>query len=578
MDKNMIEDFSTQYTATVKDVASLVQQIDINKPTENVLSQDSTDLEILKFQAESQAITIGKLLTFIKNAVPLQEMAQEGPGTSPITVQEQKQYLEKIGKENFLATRMAQKRQDEQQQKKDTGGYFDDSRDPICTIPHSIATNTIPNVSDSALKLLSTFKGDTNQEAENLKHFLRAIYDVATTNNLNEKCVQNMLVRKLVGTARRIIDKYLTIFEANSPPTLRQIILKLEDRFMSEWSPEIATAKLSVYTKKPLQTYQALEGDISELVFLAARSVESSTRSEWIRNKEISVFKQAVSEEDKQLLYNENQSRSLSGLEKMNLSQMVDYLLKLYSEKKASATVSNLTSTPLFDDDSMQPITDKSKTKLKNKTNGNHSHNTHDKRHRNQHSFNNGSTDDTSDFEDDRQFIKADIKEEIAEIDEQYFDNADDGSDSNSSSDDEKHSNDRQHGNGNNFQTIRSNRNYNYNADWNDRKPSRFVTNRMVRVNNNCCLKCGSPDHKFEQVTKCVYGEERLMTKPCFNCQEGGHHHDVCIKNQQPQDSDTEDKLDAQCRDWPAMTKQLISHRPADMKSTVEDLPSIFPY
>ena len=109
----MIEGFSTQYTATVKDVASLVQQIDINKPTENVLSQDSTDLEILKFQAESQAITIGKLLTFIKNAVPLQEMAQEGPGTSPITVQEQKQYLEKIGKENFLATRMAQKRQDE---------------------------------------------------------------------------------------------------------------------------------------------------------------------------------------------------------------------------------------------------------------------------------------------------------------------------------------------------------------------------------------------------------------------------------------------------------------------------------
>ena len=37
------------------------------------------------------------------------------------------------------------------------------------------------NVQDSALKLINTFSGDKEKEAENLKTFLRAIFDVVLT-------------------------------------------------------------------------------------------------------------------------------------------------------------------------------------------------------------------------------------------------------------------------------------------------------------------------------------------------------------------------------------------------------------
>ena len=60
------------------------------------------------------------------------------------------------------------------------------------------------------------------------------------------------------------------------------------------------------------------------------------------------------------------------------------------------------------------------------------------------------------------------------------------------------------------------------------------MTDKMVHVNCNSYLKCRSPAHKFEEEDKCIYGHERLMKKPCMGCQEGGHHVDVCLNNQQP--------------------------------------------
>ena len=88
---------------------------------------------------------------------------------------------------------------------------------------------------------------------------------------------------------------------------------------MSEWSSEIANSKLGVCRKNPLQTYQALETDISEFVMHETRNVYSSTRSQWMYTKGITVFKQAIDANDQQLLYTENQSRSLNGLKEMDL-------------------------------------------------------------------------------------------------------------------------------------------------------------------------------------------------------------------------------------------------------------------
>ena len=54
MDRNQIEDFSNDYPTAVQDVANLVQRVDVSNPTQNVLDKEATNLEILKFQSESQ--------------------------------------------------------------------------------------------------------------------------------------------------------------------------------------------------------------------------------------------------------------------------------------------------------------------------------------------------------------------------------------------------------------------------------------------------------------------------------------------------------------------------------------------
>ena len=64
MDRNQIEDFSNDYRTAVQDVANLVQKVDVSNPTQNVLDQEATNLEILKFQSESQRAALAKTLTF----------------------------------------------------------------------------------------------------------------------------------------------------------------------------------------------------------------------------------------------------------------------------------------------------------------------------------------------------------------------------------------------------------------------------------------------------------------------------------------------------------------------------------
>ena len=132
-----------------------------------------------------------------------------------------------------------------------SGSYFDADREPICPIPVRIGQGDIEHVNDSALKLLPTFTGDTGVEADNLKTFMRAINDVAVTNRLSETCVKAVIKRKLGGTVRRLVDSYEKEFKDETMLSLKELVSKLENRYMSEWSPQIANAKLSMYTTSP---------------------------------------------------------------------------------------------------------------------------------------------------------------------------------------------------------------------------------------------------------------------------------------------------------------------------------------
>ena len=76
-----------------------------------------------------------------------------------------------------------------------------------------------------------------------------------------------------------------------------------------------------------------------------------------------------------------------------------------------------------------------------------------------------------------------------------------------------------------------------------------------------------------------------LMTRPCFNCQEGGHHQNICIKNKKPtlgaQDPSSQEPLDQQFSKWPEATKQVPEFKPQNIPQENSKnsnwLPYLFP-
>ena len=96
-------------------------------------------------------------------------------------------------------------------------------------------------------------------------------------------------------------------------------------------------------------------------------------------------------------------------------------------------------------------------------------------------------------------------------------------------------------------------------------KPKVFVTNEMVNVSRNCCLKCDSPNHKFRNVLRCVYGQSELMAEPCQVCQRGGHQPEMCIKNKDPISEETNsqngDSRDLKDDEYPDQTQNMMENQ-----------------
>ena len=554
----------------LENITQTLDRIDLQQPENNIINKEASTYELLQIQAETQTTALNEALNFIKDILPLEERIDED-GTK-IPVQAQRDQLKEIAEKNNLITRMVQTRQREKGSKQQ---YFDNQRDPICQIPEALKTNVQNQVSDTALKLLSTFKGDTNNESDNLKTFLRNIYDVATTNQLSEGCTNNIIKRKLGGTARKILDAYTAELNQPNRPSLKETVLKLENRYMSDLQPEIAAARLAMMKIAPNQTYQSLEGDISELVTLAARAENGNTK-EWIKNRKIETFKQAIEEKDRQLLSRENQSRTINGIAELSLSEAVDFLIKTYSEKNAFIQANNLKKTNSnIDTESINKTKESTKsetpktgekTKKEDETSikdeifrlfqqSMSKSNNSSFRGRGNNRFNNrgrngrgnrgrggqrGFNHNQNGHQSNRQQTNNQQYNNNKNSNQNWNNNGSNGQPNHN-----YNRNNSQRGN-NHFNRGRGNRSYqgggpqssnnrgwnksNYRGNNKNNTPRKFVTPEQVNVGANNCLKCNSPSHRFQETDKCVYGNSNLMTQPCLNCGEGGHHSSLCIR------------------------------------------------
>ena len=178
-----IEDFSgdPRFSGIVQKVKGLEKINIIKEPNHEILEKDMSRMEIMKYHSEITAQCIGYMAQCMK------EKSND---------QGQKQVLDELAKKNYFVTRLVQKWADDQEEKA-LGSYINPNRETITKIPESIATGTVETISDSGLKLLGTFQGDSDNEAQKLQQFLNALFDVAETNDLTEKAVIKVLKRKL---------------------------------------------------------------------------------------------------------------------------------------------------------------------------------------------------------------------------------------------------------------------------------------------------------------------------------------------------------------------------------------------
>ena len=110
--------YSDQYQPVIQDTIDLLEKVDLNNPTENVIDPKASTLELLKVQQEIQAQTLGKTLEFVRTLVPLVDHADPyqlmgAQAGDKVPVLQQQTYLQDLAQKNYLITRMVQQRENE---------------------------------------------------------------------------------------------------------------------------------------------------------------------------------------------------------------------------------------------------------------------------------------------------------------------------------------------------------------------------------------------------------------------------------------------------------------------------------
>ena len=203
-----------------------------------------------------------------------------------------------------------------------------------------------------------------------------------------------------------------------------------------------------------------------------------------------------LNEKDRSLLYQENQSRSIAGLPDLTLSQAVDFLIKTTAEtnafqQPAGNSTSERDAESIMRTKETKDVAQPSKKSRKEKRT-------------------------SKKIQEEEK-----LKEELFQMYEkhrtqQYGRNRGRGSYQRGRTNRPQPSG-GQGGNG-----ARHKSSY---------QPRKFTTPQMANVDPYNCLKCNSPDHRFTEVHKCMYGHTALMTKPCMNCKAGAHPTQMCIKS-----------------------------------------------
>lgn len=463
------------YSASFQ-AADKLDKLDLKDPTKDVIGNDTSLAFLMQSFVNAQAQTNHNLLQFLS-----EQTAAGGENITindtELTATQQKVYLTDLAtKQNLIARQLEKSLQNQIQDQH--GLHFDADLHLINPPPTEYGTEQ--RVSDTGLKLIPDFSGDTNQNESNLNLFLRSCYALAHTANLTEQTTLAVILRKLVGSAHELIDQFVTASGGADKLQVQNVVHQLEKKFLVHCSPISAEAQLHAL-KQGTMTYSQLQARVTKLAKLATRLEHSDQRDTLTRVKECSSFLMAISSSDRLYINGENARRSTHSMAPMTLDQMSDSLSQHAADKMSfhDREMIQMNKSDNLDVQNIAPVIEYQKNR-------------------------NGRGQDRPNFNANNNRRPLPISGQPNNLYQQS----------------------PRQGQFKRFQP-RPDQNMRRNLP----PPAKyFVTPAMAGVEKNSCLLCGDPGHLFKS-EKCVYAGATLMKSPCRFCGIGCHAHASCVKN-----------------------------------------------
>ena len=321
-----VKEYEEIYADNVDGVTNLLSKLDLNDPSKSVIEkQESLSLMLEQF-IRAQSATTSSLIKFVGGQCT-ENKTINGEEMTPV---QQRNILVDLANQSNLMSRQLEKNLHTHLNIQ-LGKETDTDIHLINELPMGDNFGTEQKISDSSLRLIAPFSGDDANNETNLTTFLREIYSVAQTNNLNEQTTVNVLIRKLTGSAQILIDNFVSQRDLQNLK-LQEVVAHLEKKFIFIYSPLHADARLHEIKIDNL-SFSQLEAQIQRLAKLATRLEPAEKREALTKVKENSAFLMAIGSSDRQLITTENARRSTEHLTPLNIDQMATFLSQRAADK-----------------------------------------------------------------------------------------------------------------------------------------------------------------------------------------------------------------------------------------------------
>ena len=469
--------------------SNLMEKVNLQDPTQMVVGAHPSVPALIQNFISCQAQTSNTLIEMLGQRVDGDIVLQN----KTLTAQQQKEFLNDLAGKQSLLTRQIEHSLFQHVQFQQ--GIESESDFHLINISPD-QWGIEQKVSDSGLRLLSEFTGDSSSNEQNLNQFLRDIYALAKTGNLTQQAAIAVILRKLAGSAHILIDDFVVQQGGISKVTMTQVIGQLERKFLISCSPLHADTQLHGLQQNTL-TYSQLQATVQRLSKLATRLESEEKRETLTRVKENSAFLMALSQADRLLINSENVRRASQNLVPLNLDQMSNYLIK-HAADKMSYRDQHIFLAEEAPEQPVFPVYENVRQQTRGNTRGQF-RGRGSGQQRQQYNRQGGNP--IQDFQPN--LARGNDKFRRG----QYRGNRGQGA------------NAGQRG-----------RNMNY-----DSRGYKFITCEIANVTKNSCIMCGEADHHFKN-EKCIYKNEPLMPSPCKKCSIGVHPTKACLANVRQKD------------------------------------------